>query len=267
MKVLIYLFLITIMASCGGSNEPRPIDRPTVESPSSLRWINADLPIVITIPQDFTNDQTNDVIVSGRAWEEALCKYRGLRADRCHSLFFIFVNDTNNSYATKPTELFESLYDNNSVAYKMVNSWFEKRSDAELATTTLLFSENVMVSSDILFNFFQHNFGDADINPTVFDFQSVFIHELGHLLGFNHVVDGRSVMQAKISKGELRREIFTFSGNACQPISGEEGSFVNQSECQELKLDCETTCGGEWIPTGNGDAFNLLEKYNNIAIP
>ena len=78
------------------------------------------------------------------------------------------------------------------------------------AKTLISWVGNQIQEADILINSQNHDFflGHGYFKPAQIDLQSTMVHELGHVLGLNHI-DGRpSTMSTWLARGETRRSLF-----------------------------------------------------------
>ncbi|MEM3065362.1 MAG: matrixin family metalloprotease [Candidatus Nitrosotenuis sp.] len=65
-----------------------------------------------------------------------------------------------------------------------------------------------ILSADITFNSNAAvTFGNANTNPSVYDYQSVALHEFGHWVKYNHAPETSSVMYASIGVGVVKRTL------------------------------------------------------------
>jgi len=262
-RIINLLFILFILMSCGKHDGSKNIDNPSQKS-SSLKWEEADFPIHFYIPQNYSDKMKENISKAGKAWEESYCDIRGeYPISRCWGLFFRFIELPEGEFIDSPDKIYDSLYDYTEVIFKRTQNWYEDRSNTELATTTLLFTDtNWLLTVDVFFNFAEHFFGDGEQYPFVFDFESIMIHELGHVLGFNHTENEYSVMQAKIAPGQIRRTVYSLDGLSC---INKNPFYDEDVKCGFNKSYCTDTCKGEWIPSADGEKLQL--KYPNITIP
>jgi hypothetical protein len=83
-------------------------------------------------------------------------------------------------------------------------------SEAALAQTFVIqqnLLETAIIEADIEFNI-SYPFGDATINTSVYDIQSIMLHEFGHLLGLDNVdYNSNPVMYQGVSLGATKRNL------------------------------------------------------------
>ncbi len=100
------------------------------------------------------------------------------------------------------------------------SGWYRELSPSALAVTQFIgIRKNTgtpdeyleLVHGDILVNFRDFEYF-TDSNPKTFDLQTVLLHEMGHLLGLQHVYNPSitSVMSPYLDRGEKRRDLTQF---------------------------------------------------------
>ncbi len=93
-----------------------------------------------------------------------------------------------------------------SVIYYL-NTW-EASKTSEQARTTIYWQGEQIVEGDIRLNAKNFTFfTGSTLVATAVDFESLLIHELGHLLGLAHDNQTGSVMNERLASGVLRRDI------------------------------------------------------------
>ena len=103
--------------------------------------------------------------------------------------------------------------DGYNVIYWM-STWDENKK-SEQARTTIYWKGSHIYEADIRINAKHHRFSNAE-EPlqTRVDFNSLMVHEMGHVLGLAHIPQGtQSVMQAYLSNGVERRNLFKVDEN------------------------------------------------------
>lgn len=98
----------------------------------------------------------------------------------------------------------DSGKDGYSMIYWLTN-WDPKR-PTEQARTTIYWSGSEIFEADMRIN--GANFGYSyatDVTPGKIDFESLFVHELGHVLGLAHNVTPGSVMNIELNEAQSRR--------------------------------------------------------------
>jgi hypothetical protein len=107
------------------------------------------------------------------------------------------------------------------------------------------------------------NYGPANPSAAQYDFESVFLHELGHIHQFNHVVNASSPMYYGIGNGQVKR--FLAGGDMAGGINVCNGSV---SACNDLGLPPMNLFFGPGCTTGGlQTAFerSSFEIYPNPA--
>jgi hypothetical protein len=152
-----------------------------------VSW-NANLPINIYIHNSVPADFVPAIMNAMRTWEAALGKK-----------LFEVVGAGLSGPATPQKDGVSAIY--------YLTEW-ESTKTSEQARTTIYWQGEQIVEGDIRvnaknFTFFTGN----NIGATSVDFESLLIHELGHLLGLAHDNEAGSVMNERLASGVLRREI------------------------------------------------------------
>ena len=150
-----------------------------------VSW-NSALPVKVFIHESVPREYYSSVESALRRWDSAL----GSRP------LFVLGGVVNHGDAP--------VQDGASVIYWR-ESWLGGQV-GEQARTTVFWEGSQIQEADIQFNARDFEFfsGDQVINGAV-DFESLLVHELGHLLGLSHSAKDRSVMVTRLSSGVLRR--------------------------------------------------------------
>jgi len=86
-------------------------------------------------------------------------------------------------------------------------SWNVNR-PSEQARTTITWRGDTINEADILVNAKNHQFSAfGEINPSKIDFTALMVHELGHVLGLQHVTGEPSVMNPTLALNTARIDI------------------------------------------------------------
>ena len=91
--------------------------------------------------------------------------------------------------------------------------WWKASSDSgQVAVTLFYVGNNVMKEADIIFNLnFKNSYETKKINKDSYDFQTVLLHEVGHVLGFiGHNYEDGSIMYPSVNIGLIKRNLTIF---------------------------------------------------------
>jgi hypothetical protein len=179
-----------------------------------MRWDNSSLPLNVKTSTDITADfVAGDYDGNGhdpveqmeKEWEDA---------NTAKTFFTLPANTTNNL----DTGNLDDFNDGTFGIYKSTN-WFSNVSSSALAITQFYairknsgFDDEYykMIHVDIIMNYRDYTFS-LDANSTNdYDFHTVLLHELGHLLGLDHQANGSidAVMQPYLSVWESKRSLY-----------------------------------------------------------
>lgn len=218
---IIFLTLATFLVSCGAntnqhsSHENETTSEISTSSDtknsvffhSGLGWENS---VSILLHQDADSDLEAQLIIALDTWNQAVGKDILLYSGR--------------SSEKRGGKLYDSLRDQLTVIY-LEPEWKSStgKSSGVLGTTIWENSSansEVIEKADIILNTEKYSFQDAlidegiieDSNKNLVDAQTVLIHELGHLLGLNHVdseEDSDSVMApyTRIGANNYKRDL------------------------------------------------------------
>lgn len=209
LKIIVVVLAGALLVGCGTEMSPRSIDdspnQSNLNSDETFGPIHSnggwrDL-VLVYVDQDVPEHVVEATMFAIKSWNEAaeteVMSYEG-RAE-----------------ASEQENLFNVLEDNQTVIYFDEN-WRRHtgKSDGVLGTTVWeneVNDENYIAKGDIILNaqsfLFQDSLDvpmDASRIYDVVDTESVLLHEMGHLLGLDHVDEGddmQSIMHAKASIG------------------------------------------------------------------
>ena len=185
------------------------------------------IPIPVRYSNELSYDQKQAIHLAMNSWSYAVGK----------QLFVANVNDhrTGDDF----DDLYSSLKDGVN-GYYIDDNWVKTGKPQEVIATTIwdnLHREGrpqIIITADIRFNFQHYQIGDSfkliqNDERSVVDMQSLALHELGHLLGLNHIsaeIDPYSIMNPSLLIGEglSNRKISKHDMERIQKIYGCEGS-------------------------------------------
>ncbi len=152
-----------------------------------VSW-NSNLPISIYVHESVPSEYVSAITSAMKTWEAAL----GGR-----KLFEVVGVVSGPATPQK---------DGVSIIY-FLSTW-ESNKTSEQARTTIYWQGEQIVEGDIRINAKNFSFftGATPVAASV-DFESLLIHELGHLLGLAHDNQNGSVMNERLASGVLRRDI------------------------------------------------------------
>ena len=192
LKLTTVFFLCVVMAACDGhknqghdeSESLKSCDGFAVNSFSQQLYWQPKFPIKISIHKSIPVDFREEVLKALKNWNDA-------------TRFEIFVIDPAIDESVGPKE------DGKNVIYWQT-TWDEKKADLQ-ASTNLYWSDHRIREADIILDakYFKIS---LDPQSDEIDFQSLLVHELGHIFGLGHVDNSSSVMVSKLAYGEKRRQ-------------------------------------------------------------
>lgn len=141
-------------------------------------------PIEILINDSLPENLRTSVLDAVKQWNDA-------------TQFEVFVVSPTIDHSAVATE------DKNNVIYWMAD-WNEGNKALQ-ASTNLYWTGQETREADILLNAKYFKISSSPGNDEI-DFQSLLVHELGHIFGLDHIEDKKSVMVSKLGFGEKRRD-------------------------------------------------------------
>ncbi len=186
------LFLLLSMIACDGYKDRSQNDEPSLKQCNGfannsfgqqLFW-QPKFPIKILVNESIPVELRDSVLTAIKQWNDA-------------TQFEVFVVEPIIDQSTGPNE------DKKNIIYWQT-SWDETKKDLQ-ASTSLYWSGHETREADILLN---AKYFKISNNPSVdeIDFQSLLVHELGHVFGLGHIDDKGSVMISNLAFGEKRRQ-------------------------------------------------------------
>ncbi|OQW49306.1 MAG: hypothetical protein A4S09_12385 [Proteobacteria bacterium SG_bin7] len=181
------IILMMTMAACNLKITPEKGCNFVMNSMQQRVSWNSNLPISIYIHDSVPSDYIPAVTNAMKTWETALGR----------KLFEVVGVVSGPATPQK---------DGVSIIYFM-SKWEESKT-SEQARTTIYWQGEQIVEGDIRINAknFTFSTGSSPVAASV-DFESLLIHELGHLLGLAHDNEAGSVMNERLASGVLRRDI------------------------------------------------------------
>lgn len=191
LKVTTLFFFCVMMVACDGyknqhqdeSQNLKSCDGFAVNSFGQQLYWQPKFPIKIAIHKSVPVDLREEVSSAVKSWNEA-------------TNFEVFVVD---SVVDESTDVKE---DGRNVIFWQT-SWSEEKKSLQ-ASTNLYWSAHQIREADIILN---AKYFKISSNPKSdeIDFQSLLVHELGHIFGLGHIDDSSSVMISKLAFGEKRQ--------------------------------------------------------------
>lgn len=152
---------------------------------SRVSWKNH-LPIILYINNSVPEQYRKSIFEAAEKWNLKLSK----------KVFLIRDQLLTSSRANK---------DGQSVIYWDLN--WSGENPLEQARTTIFWTGTTIDEADIKINSRYFKFSDTDFTPPdQVDFESLMVHELGHVLGLQHIEKGhQSVMEPQLASGDNMR--------------------------------------------------------------
>lgn len=149
-----------------------------------ISW-NGKLPIPLYLHQDFPSQYVTTLHSAMDRWENALNRQ-----------LFLIVGTAHDDMIPGP--------DGISIVYWMLG--WEAHKPNEQARTTVYWSGSQLVEFDMRINDHNFDFQAENVDLASVDLESIFVHELGHVMGLNHSEKRDSVMAYSLANGVKRRE-------------------------------------------------------------
>lgn len=199
--VLIFsLFLVSISCQQGKLLGPESKTDLATESQESCGYIQnefgervswkSNLPVKLYIDSSVPTDMADVITIATQKWEKAASK----------KLFEL--QKSAQAISVKPSN------DNiNSIYWS--KTWDDNK-QAQQAITTLIFNGPLISEADIKINAKDYEFyTDSPQNSLQISFESIMLHELGHVLGFKHLTIKPTVMWPTLAPAFLRIDLYS----------------------------------------------------------
>lgn len=172
-----------------------------------MRWPASSLPLEVRISTEFTATETDSALNAMNSWETASPQKQ----------FFIddFI-DNHNPISGRDNISLNSHFDNVIGIYKP-DGWYGSVSNNALAITQFFAVTKTsggqqyleMNHADIMMNYEHFNFSTGDGITNAYDFETVVLHELGHLLGLGHISSftADAVMNPSLAINQKKRTL------------------------------------------------------------
>lgn len=189
-KRKVLALLITITASISGLVACQPKLTPEADCnfvmSSQIQRVSwkGQFPVKIYISPEVPTELRESVRIAASQWNYKFNKEA------------IVIYESDNVPATAKKDGVNAIY--------WQKTWDEAKPE-EQARTTILWKGDTITEADILVNAKNHQFSAfGKLEPHKVDFTSLMVHELGHVLGLQHVEGEPSVMQAKLADSTER---------------------------------------------------------------
>ncbi|MCB9092609.1 MAG: matrixin family metalloprotease [Halobacteriovoraceae bacterium] len=215
MKRICWAVLLALLVGCGGkgkgggSSQAAKLESGlnTDEKPTEIQFLHPDLlPINFHVAEDFSEEEVDAIMAAKNSWQAI---------DTLGIKFF----DKNILIDENIDEDDDQSYKDMTVGIYLRKSWENHFSNA-LAVT--IYDRQVfyridgkkrkkivspaILNPDILLNYYNYKFTTDPVNVGN-DLQSVLVHEMGHLLGLQHIESTKkTVMYPTYSSGQILRK-------------------------------------------------------------
>jgi len=189
-KIILTISVLALNVACGGGSGSL-VDAHTEKA---SRWAKADLPIVMRISDQVSEERYEAAVKAATKWNEALGETVILVEKRGEDTQFVNSGDSN-------LDLESGIYH--------LKKWFSNANKEMLAAAATIKSNGRIVRGDIHLNEEVFLFAtNGDLNS--YDYESVLLHEMGHFLGLPHNDNQESVMYRRMWAGEQKRFLSEF---------------------------------------------------------
>lgn len=211
------MFIVTTssltLTSCLSSGESSSASSSSSSTSSAMYWNTSAFPLSIKASEDFSvSERTllNDMAVE---WEDL--GVQGSSSDDV-DFFSASIGGTLTDVAD-PSHSNVNSYRDNTLGIYMFNTWPTSFSSSALAVTQLfgIRGDGIQLShGDIFFNQQNYSFytdvNDAGNDSNAYDMGTIALHELGHLIGINHISNvpsNSAVMYPYLGASTVKRTV------------------------------------------------------------
>lgn len=228
MRYLTLLACLIVLVSCnpGGSDSSNRSPSSSSGSSSttglSARWSSSKLssPLSVKVSNAFDSDfSSGDYDSDGygpirqmmKKWNESTTLY---------NFFQLGESNISNREYSKLTDYY--YQDSSQFGIYKSNGWFSDVSSAALAVTQYYGNKTTsstgeqyveIFHADIVLNYSSYTFTTDKFDYSSYDFPTVILHELGHLLGLGHTTNSFAVMAPTLASYDAKRDLFYDKAN------------------------------------------------------
>lgn len=231
-KGILITFIFILLMGC-----EQPVEEETLfedKAPSTLnqdpteeldqkkivyKWLSSELPVKLKFDHGYHKDHKDVLRDSYEIWNQAagkqVLKFGGLTKNASFSKIEDYYNKDKWTFG---------IYINNQKTNMPANTLAVTQIIAQYSHSDNLSEHYEIVHADIIFNEYDFDFS-VQQEPNTYDFQSVLLHELGHLLGIiNHSDTKESVMFPKLSMEQVENSLYNKDINDIYNLYGRDVS-------------------------------------------